>query len=165
MYLGPRAICVACAGRVREKPNGRVRCHCERVGDCILYRRAVLCSELGVGGLCVGLVGCAAVWEFVKVREQEQELTLDDQSAKDYLKKISRDREENRVAVAIQNRHAATQLLKAADDQDSDDRRFLERSLECWGRRIVDAQKQLKAHEKKPAWRDNPESGARVVAA
>lgn len=69
----------------------------------------------------LALMAVRACVHLFDINKQNKELTLDHTSLRSYLRKASRDRQENRVSIAIQNRKAAASLLESESGTLADD--------------------------------------------
>jgi hypothetical protein len=103
----------------------------------------------------LALMALRAGFHLWSIRKQNLELTLEHSSVRDYLRKASRDREENRVTMAIQNRKAAARLMESEADLADDDKRHLQDNIQFWGERIKQRKETLDARAKGDIWTDD----------
>ena len=85
-----------------------------------------------------------AIFVLISIENQRKELLVDHESVKDYLRNATRDRLENGISLAIQNRSAATRLLREGGISD-DDQAYLERSEAFWADRVLRFRARLQA--------------------
>lgn len=97
-----------------------------------------------------------ACLNIAEICRQRKELTTDHTSVRDYLRKATRDRKENRISVAIQNRKTAARILETSDLPD-DERAFLERAVIYWGRRLKSDKEELRSQKNSKTWHGQEE--------
>jgi len=111
----------------------------------------------------LGLMFAFAIWRTWEIEDERKMLILDQQSIENYLRKAMRDRRENKVSVAIQNRKAAAILLNDSDHLDSDSKRFLKEAVTFWGQRINKEKDELDHQDESgPLWKDHADMLNRV---
>ncbi len=114
-------------------------------GD-LFWPAIVLAAYLGVSAI-------AAYVQKVQIDKQRDDLLVEHESFRDYLLKAKRDRLDNGVSLAIQNRAMAAELAKD-DSIGEGERSFLNRNVEYWGRRIGDMRGRM-GNQDDELWNEN----------
>lgn len=118
------------------------------IGEAFLVPGLILAGYLG-------LMGSKGLFDWWNIWRENQELLLDHESLRNYLHKATRDRFENKVSVAIQNRKAAASLLKEPDKMSAEEREWLEQCVQFWGERIKACAGALEACGSSQVWKDH----------